>query len=130
MKTAGIVLWLCVAAWGKRPVTLPEIEALRDIGEAQVSPGDTVVVFTMTARDVARNRTTTRLMRMPARGGEPVEVAGAPEGAGSLRWSPDGRRVAFLAGDAVWRLDAATWKCARVCGYSRSNAFLTKAGNW
>jgi dipeptidyl aminopeptidase/acylaminoacyl peptidase len=122
MQKLGLALFL--TTWASAQ-TLDRLYLLRDLGELQVSPDSATLVFTVSTRDRPR----ARLMKMPARGGTPVEIAGAPEGASNLRWSPDGRRLAFLARDAVWTLDASTGATTRVCGYERSNAFLSKAGS-
>src|SRR5262249_53982667 len=75
------------------------------------------------------NRNVTRLLRIASTGGDPEPVKGAPEGASSIRWSPDGTRVACIASNAIWVLDVASAKSTRVSAYSRSNGFLSKSGN-
>jgi dipeptidyl aminopeptidase/acylaminoacyl peptidase len=90
-------------------------------------------VFIVGVPDLRANRTATRLMKISASGGAPVEVTGTPGGVNALRWSPDGRRLAFFGTKdgraAVWTLDVATGAVTRVCDYDRSNSFLSKAGN-
>ncbi len=121
--------WLILGGHGQaRPVRAADVFAPEEIGEIQVSPDGSTVVFTLSAHDVAANRTRTRLMRMNAAGGQASEAGGAPEGASNVRWSPDGSRVAFLAQDAVWVMPIGK-KAARICAYERSNSFLSKAGN-
>src|SRR5215813_11675256 len=105
--------------------TLDELYRLRDLGELQVSPDGSTLLFTVSTREQPR----TRLMKMPARGGTPAEIPGAPQGASNLRWSPDGRLLAFLARDAVWTLNPSTGAARRICAYQRSNAFLSKSAS-
>ncbi len=112
-----------------RPVRSADVFALQDIGEVQVSPDGTTVLLTVSTRSVEANRVTTRLMQMASTGGTPVAVAGAPEGAKNLRWSPDSSRAAFLTKDAIWVLAAKSGQITRVCGYDRSNSFLSRSGN-
>src|SRR5207249_3111866 len=50
------------------------------------------------------------------------------EGASSIRWSPDGTRIAYFAAGAVWVLDLRSAHARRLCDYRRSNGFLSKAG--
>ena len=132
MRSIVIVLlgWL-IAVWTAqaRPIAPADVFALEEIGEIRISPDGSMVVFTVSTRDPQSNRITTRLMRIPASGGPPEAMSGTPEGVSSVRWSPDGSRIAFLAQDAVWVQRARGGKPARVCWYDRSNAFLTKAGN-
>jgi dipeptidyl aminopeptidase/acylaminoacyl peptidase len=120
---------VCAGSASARELKPADLFALRDIGEVQVSPDGATVLFTVSTRDPKANRTLTRLMRVAAAGGEPVAVLGAPEGAGTIRWSPDGRRVALLAGKFLWTLDPSTGARVQVCAYDRGNAYLAHAGN-
>ena len=52
-----------------------------------------------------------------------------PRGASNLRWSPDGKRLAFLRADAVWVMNWETKRVTRVSAYGQSNAYLAHAGN-
>ncbi len=56
-------------------------------------------------------------------------MTGAPEGASSVRWSPDGKHIAFIANKAIQTLDVTTGKLTRVCDYDLTNSFLPHAGN-
>jgi dipeptidyl aminopeptidase/acylaminoacyl peptidase len=61
--------------------------------------------------------------------GSSEPVAAVPRGASNLLWSPDGKRLAFFGGDALWVLDWGSKRVIRVCDYGQSNAFLSQAGN-
>ena len=108
--------------------------ALHEIGEIRISPDASTIVFSVTTTDLAANRTATRLMRVPATGGTPAVIEEVPEGANTVRWSPDSRKIAFFAsrdgGMAVWTYDVATTQLTRVSDYDRTNRFISKAGNW
>lgn len=102
---------------------------IREIDEIRISPDGGTVVFTLGVKDLQKNRTDGRLMRVPAAGGAMTAFDKAPEGASAVRWSPDGKRLAFIAQKAVWVLDAASGPATRVCAYDKGNAFLSKAGS-
>ena len=108
--------------------------ALQDVGEIRISPDGSTIVFSVTTTDVDANRTTSRLMRIPANGGAPVPLDAVPPGANTVRWSPDSRRIAFFAArdghNGLWVFDLSTETLTRVSDYDRSNSFLSKAGNW
>ena len=136
VSIALVALLVARPAWSQtsRPLVPADLFALKDIGEIRVSPDGRSVVMTVTATDVAANQTTTRTVVVPGSGGTPVPLAGIPAGAGTLRWSPDGTRIAFIAPDrpgksAIWTTPAAGGTPTRVCPYDRGNAFLSKAGN-
>jgi Tol biopolymer transport system component len=103
------------------------------VGEIRISPDAATVVFSVTETDPLANVTSTRVMRVPAKGGAPTELAGMPDGAEVLRWSPDSRRLAFFATRdgrrAVWIYEVASGELKRVCDYDRADAALPAAGN-
>ncbi len=121
---------LCSAT---RPFTAEDTVAGQTIGDVQVSPEGKWIVFSLTEADLAANKNRSRLMRIEAARGAAERLESAPEGAANVRWSPDGSRLAFIAGEgkseAVYTLDFASGKLARVCDYARGNSFLSKAGN-
>jgi dipeptidyl aminopeptidase/acylaminoacyl peptidase len=133
---ALMILLVAAPAWSQtpRPLVPADLFALEDIGEISVSPDGRSVVMTVTTTDVAANKSTTRTVVVPVSGGTPAPLAGMPADAGTLRWAPDGTRIAFIAPDgpgksAIWTIPAAGGTPTRVCPYDRGNAFLSKAGN-
>lgn len=107
--------------------------AVRDVSDIQISPDGTTIVFSVATSDVGGNTTTSRLMKIPAAGGMPTELAGVPAGASMVRWSPDSSRLAFVAAAderlAIWTYDLSSATLTRVCDYDRTNRFVSKAGN-
>jgi len=104
-----------------------------DIGEVALSPDGKTIVFSVATIDLPANKTITRLMRISSAGGTPETLAGAPEGASSIRWSPNGERLAFIAAHdkrlAFIRWTYPSGKATRICDYHRSNSFLPHSGN-
>jgi dipeptidyl aminopeptidase/acylaminoacyl peptidase len=129
MRLAAALLAAVCCCAAQRLWTAADTLGAQSIGEVQPSPDGKAIFFTVQTVDLAANRSTSRLLRIPAAGGDPVPVTGAPAGAASIRWSPDGTRVAYFASGGIWVLDVATGKASRVCEYGRSNGFLSKAGN-
>ncbi len=136
MKTIALALATCVALCAQtaqHPLTAEDLLAGKTIGEPQISPDSKTVAFTVSENDLKTNQSVTRLVSIPVRGGAVTPIGQAPEGASSLRWSPDGTRLAFIAAkdgkSGIWVLDVQSGEVKRVCDYERSNAFLTKAGN-
>ena len=136
MKTIALAFATCISLFAqtaRHPLTASDLLAGKTIAEPQISPDGKTVVFTISENDPKTNQSTARLVTIPARGGSVTPIAQAPEGASSLRWSPDGRRLAFMAAkdgkSAIWVLDFQSGEVKRICDYDRSNAFLTKASN-
>ncbi len=107
--------------------------SLQEIGEIRLSPDGATVVLSVSTTDLPANRTTSRLMKIAATGGQPSELTGAPAGATSVRWSPDSSRLAFIATSqgktGIWVYDMASGALTRVADYDRTNRFVSKAGN-
>src|SRR5258706_5556398 len=139
---AIITALLCIeqTAIAQRPFSAADTLALQTIGEVAPSPDARTIVFSVSTIDLPANKTVSRLMRyrLPNGrgseiGGAPEMLTGVPEGASSIRWSPNGERLAFIATHekttGIYTLDVASGKVARICDYRRSNSFLPHAGN-
>jgi dipeptidyl aminopeptidase/acylaminoacyl peptidase len=88
--------------------------------EPWLSPDGRLVAFTRSAPDRERDRDAGHVWVVPAAGGEPARWTSGEQGDGAPRWSPDGRRLAFLSarGDGparqLWVLDASGGEARRL----------------
>ncbi len=133
LTTIAVLLFIQQLAIAQRPFSAADTLALQTIGEVAPSPDGKIIVFSVAIIDLAANKNISHLMRISASGGSPELLNAAPEGASSIRWSPTGDRLAFIAAHekttAIYTLDIASGKTNRVCDYRRSNSFLPHAGN-
>jgi hypothetical protein len=97
-----------------------------DVSGVHLSPDGLTGLFVISATDLTANRTNQRVMKATAKGVE--EVSGIVPGAGSIHWAPDSKRVAYIAGKAIWVQDLASGKRVQVCKYDHPNSFLSKEG--
>ncbi|HEX4632309.1 MAG TPA: hypothetical protein VH163_00650, partial [Gemmatimonadales bacterium] len=102
----------------KRAITVDDYLALKNVGDAQVSPDGKWVVYTVGTVSLQDNKSTSRLWLASVPLGVTKELL---QGAGSdrsPRWSPDGQTIAFLSGrehgPQVWVVPAAGGTARRV----------------
>jgi len=107
---AGPVLVQAQAPSGLR-FTVEEMLKLRRVSDPQLSPDGRFVVYVVTDVSLEKNRRVGHLWVVPAAGGEPVALVHEDKADTSPRWSPDGKRLAFLStrddGSQVWVVDMA-----------------------
>lgn len=82
---------------GGRTITNDDLFALRVIGEFQVAPDGSRVVFVVTRTDVEQDCTVSNLWLVETAGGAPRQLTTAYANDSAPRWSPDGRTVAFVS---------------------------------
>ena len=99
----------------KRPMTFADLQAMKRLSDPQISPGGHWVLFSVTEVDLARNAKTNHLwvVPLPPAATQPSDTPGGSaaeaqerqlttgDGEASGRFSPDGRQIAFVAGDQI-----------------------------
>jgi len=90
----------------RRPMTFADFAAVKAVSDPQLSPDGARVLYAVRTTDVAANRRATVTWMMPAAGGTARRFPDDTTGATEARWSPDGRRVAYIAGDQLWVANA------------------------
>jgi dipeptidyl aminopeptidase/acylaminoacyl peptidase len=104
--------------------------AYTDISSVQLSPVGNVAVMLTGTMDPASGRTARRVWMVNLEGGARMTpAAGLSNGASDIRWAPDGKQFAYIAQRAIWVQGISSSHATRVCGYERSNSFLSKRGN-
>lgn len=115
MKKTTLVLLLAVAAapaaaQSRRPLTVGDIFALKNVGDPRISPDGRWVAFTISQMDEKKDASDTNIWMVPAAGGDAIQLTSTDKSETSPRWSPDGKYLAFLSGreggkSQVWLLD-------------------------
>ena len=102
-----LVSGLAPSAWPqsvapRRPVSIDDLMALSTINDVEIAPAGDRIAYTVSTPSLTTNAHETRIFVVPTSGGTPVQLAEARKvfvpalPAPRLRWSPDGRRLAFL----------------------------------
>src|SRR5438477_135314 len=90
----------------QRAMTFEDFAAVRNVGDPQVSPDGRWVLYSVRTTDVAANKRTTATRLQPATATASQQFPDAKTNATEARWSPDGKRVAYIANGQLWTADA------------------------
>lgn len=102
LVTAAITVPCCALHAQRRAITFEDFAALRAVGDPQVSPDGQRVLYAVRVTDLATNRRVPTTYVIPVQGGTPRAFPADTVRATEARWSPDGTRVAYVAGGQLW----------------------------
>jgi dipeptidyl aminopeptidase/acylaminoacyl peptidase len=117
-------------AQAKHPFTFDDMMKLKRVGDPQVSPDGKWVIFSVVNVDLEANTKTPHIWIVPTAGGDARQLMDGQD-ADRPRWSPDGKRFAFLSkkeeGSQIWTagFDSASGK---VIDWGRLTSITTEAG--
>jgi dipeptidyl aminopeptidase/acylaminoacyl peptidase len=81
----------------KRPFRFEDMMALKRVNEPVVSPDGKWVAFSAHEVNLVANTKTPHLWVVPLAGGEARELTSGAKGEDRPRWSPDGKRLAYIS---------------------------------
>ncbi|HEV2862378.1 MAG TPA: DPP IV N-terminal domain-containing protein, partial [Pyrinomonadaceae bacterium] len=94
-----------VFAQSRAPFSIQELLKVRRVADPQLSPDGRWVAYQVTTPDPAANRNRTQVYVIPINGGEPKQLTSGASNAMTPRWSPDGRKLAYVTGGQIWTMD-------------------------
>jgi dipeptidyl aminopeptidase/acylaminoacyl peptidase len=103
---SGVIISGIIALWAfpielfsadKRPITFDDFIHIKRISDPQISPDGNRVAYVITEMDLERNRSRSDIWIIPLQGGEARRLTSEPGSHYHPRWSPDGRRLAFMS---------------------------------
>jgi len=100
LVSAITLMLLCVVgAWGqqKRAMTVEDVLMLKGVSDAQISPDGKWVAYVVTSVDMTENANDADIWLVSTSGGEPTRLTTSKKSDTFPRWSPDGKRLAFVS---------------------------------
>ena len=95
--TMGLLLVMSVRAAAQRPMTPDDVLALRQVGDAQLSPDGKWVAYVVSSVELADDAVNADVWLVSTSGGTPVRLTTAKKSDNQPRWSPDGKWIAFVS---------------------------------
>ncbi len=93
----------------KRPIAFDDFIRFKRLSDPQISPDGNRVAYVITEMDLKTNRSRSDIWLIPLHGGEARRLTTDPGSNSRPRWSPDGRRLAFISTRSgtpqIWMLD-------------------------
>ena len=98
------VLCLVPSFYSQQNFTINDLLAVNRVSDPQLSPDGRTVAYTVGVVDMAENRVINQIYAVSVDGGNPRQISGDKGSSSSPRWSPDGRRIAFVTGGQIWTM--------------------------
>jgi dipeptidyl aminopeptidase/acylaminoacyl peptidase len=102
-----LVLGLASVAMAQqnRPFTIEDLLKVRRVADPQLSPDGKTIAFTIGDVNFDGNRAVNQIYVASIAGGEIKQLTSGDKSASAPRWSPDGKKIAYVTGGQIWRMD-------------------------
>src|SRR5215472_7852924 len=106
LALTSLALVSLAATSDQHPITFDDFAAVGAVSDPEISPDGRTVLYTVASADLSTNKRTPVTWRVGSSGGSPHRFPDDTTKATEARWSPDGRRVAYIAAGQLWITNA------------------------
>jgi dipeptidyl aminopeptidase/acylaminoacyl peptidase len=89
----------------QQPLDINSFEAVKAVSDPQMAPNGSAVLYAVRTASLGTNSRSSLTYKVAASGGIATAFPDASTSASEARWSPDGKRVAYIAGGQLWVAD-------------------------
>lgn len=122
---ASLLSVTVAAAAERRSLTADDINALRELGDPQVSPDGEWVAYTVRTADLVKDKRITHLWMASWDGNRNLQLTQSEQSEHTPRWSPDGKYLSFLTArggdedpEQLWLLDRTGGEASPLTGFN------------
>lgn len=99
------VLASLVSTFAQTQFTSRDMLTLKRPSDSRLSPDGRLVAFTIGTPDMIGNRVVSQIWVMNADGSGQRQITNAASSSSSPRWSPDGRKIAYIHAGQIWTME-------------------------
>src|SRR3982750_2598290 len=96
---------LALVTFAQGAFTFADMMAVKRVGDPQLSPNGKTVAFAVGAVDMPQNRVVTQIYTVNFDGTGLKQISNGDRSSSSPRWSPDGKRLAYVSGGQIWTME-------------------------
>ena len=89
----------------QQPLNIDSFEAVKAVSDPQIAPSGSTVLFSVRTTNLASNSRSSMTYKVATNGGTPTAFPDASTSVSEARWSPDGKRIAYIAENQLWVAD-------------------------
>ncbi|MBX3299238.1 MAG: S9 family peptidase [Acidobacteria bacterium] len=102
--SAVILMIAAFAIAAQLTFSVNDLLAVKRVGDPQLSPDGRTVAFTIGTVDIAANRVINQIYLINIDGTGLKQITSEKGSSSSPRWSPDGKRIAYVTGGQIWTM--------------------------